>query len=180
MSRFGRCGLSPTSETYFQSLVASIIGQQLSKKAATTIRNRVWSLLGSPAEIQPRCFLGVSIDDLRLAGVSGAKAKYVLDLANTVSSNEAFFDGLDSLEDYQVTQYLTQLNGVGIWTAQMFLIFSLGRLDVCASSDVGLRRGLKILLKRDYDIGEDEFEQLTRKWSPYRSIASWYLWRLLD
>lgn len=165
------------SEDYFVSLAESIIGQQLSIKAAATIWRRVVELLG---DITPDNILGVSDEDLRKVGISRPKISYIRDLAEKALSGKINFSELDRLSDGEVVKLLTEVKGIGRWTAEMFLIFSLGRLDVMAYDDIGLQRSFKWLLGLDDFPGKEYMEEYCSKWKPYCSIASLYLWEIIN
>lgn len=171
--RHGPCSLSTRREPAFRSLAWSIIGQQLSAKAAATITNRVAALVPDPFE--PQNLLRVSPDQLRQAGMSGRKANSLIALAELAASGALSFDSLHEMDDEDVIAELTQVSGIGRWTAEMFLIFGLGRPNVLSVGDAGLQRAVRMLY------GEfATLENLGEKWSPWRSVASWYLWRHLD
>ena len=160
-------------DKYFDSLVASIIGQQLSVKAAATIEGRVRDLVG---DLTPEAVLGTSPDALRQAGLSHSKVAYVGHLA------DAFHDGtitpsvLTAAPDSEVISTLTTVRGVGVWTAEMFLIFGLGRPDVWSSGDLGLTKGVRALFGDDVT----PLDIANERWAPYRSLAAWYVWEHSD
>lgn len=171
VSRHGPCQLAEREFRPFQTLATSIISQQLSAKAADTIERRVMMLVPT---FTPYDFLGTSIDALRSVGLSSAKARYILELAARVVTGKLDFDILLHQPDEDIITALTELSGIGRWTAEMFLIFGLRRPDVLALRDAGLRRSVKLLY------GTTELEQVGQAWRPYCSVASWYLWRHLD
>jgi DNA-3-methyladenine glycosylase II len=171
--RHGPCSLSTRREPVFRSLAWSIIGQQLSAKAAATISSRVAALV--PHSFEPKNLLRVSLVQLRQAGMSGRKASSLIALAELAVGGALSFDSLLGMGDEEVIAELTQVSGIGRWTAEMFLIFGLGRPNVLSVSDAGLQRAARMLY------GEiATLENLGEKWSPWRSVASWYLWRHLD
>lgn len=164
----------------WDSLVTAIIHQQLSVKAGQTIARRVRELApgsGFPTTAQ---VLKMKHDDLRSAGLSKQKVSYVQDLAAKVNSGELNLKRLRKLADEEVIAELIKVRGIGRWSAQMHLIFHLGRLDVLPTGDLGLQ----VAAARGYGFGEyatpDELKEIGAQWAPYRSIASWYLWRGLD
>jgi DNA-3-methyladenine glycosylase II len=171
VSAHGPCQLAEREFRPFQTLVTSIISQQLSAKAADTIERRVMMLVPT---FTPYGFLGTSIDALRSVGLSSSKASYILELATHVVTEKLDFDILLHQPDEDIITALTELSGIGRWTAEMFLIFGLRRPDVLALRDAGLRRSVKLLY------GTTELEQVGEAWRPYCSVASWYLWRHLD
>lgn len=168
----GPCPLAAREFLPFQTLATSIISQQLSAKAADTIKRRVLETVPS---FTPAGFLGASFDGLRNAGLSAAKARYIIELAHRVSDGRLNFDALMLWADEDVITALTEIPGIGRWTAEMFLIFGLRRPDVLALGDAGLQRAVRLLY------GEDvELEGVGQAWRPYCSAASWYLWMHLD
>lgn len=172
ISMHGRCQIPDNNFQPFRTLATSIISQQLSSRAADSIERRVRKIIGGA--LTPMRIFGASSEDLRSAGLSGAKVRYLSELARRIVSGELDFRALKKLSDAQAIEALIELPGVGRWTAEMFLIFALKRPDVLSLGDAGLRRAAKAL----YD--NDEFEQLSACWYPYRSVASWYLWRHID
>lgn len=165
----------------FGVLVNSIISQQISTAAAATIKGR---LLADVDDGQGKysidAILRHDIDSLRELGVSKQKATYVLDLASKVQAGDVALKNIARRKNDAIIDELTQVKGIGVWTAQMFLIFSLGRLDVMPADDLGIQNAVK----RFYDLDERptaaEVRQFGEAWHPYESIASWYLWQGLD
>lgn len=172
IAKHGPCSIAAREFMPFQALVTSIISQQLSAKAADTIKRRV--MVTAP-NLTPAEFLVVSADVLRGAGLSFAKAKYIIELAQRVHDGRLDFNFLQCQSDENVIETLVELPGIGRWTAEMFLIFGLRRLDVLAKGDVGLQRATRLL----YGEGAN-LENVGNRWRPYASVASWYLWRHLD
>lgn len=166
---------------YYQELVESIIGQQLSVKAARTIRDRFIALFGDtfPA---PEEILARDIEELRSVGLSRPKASYIQDLALKVIEGEVKFDELDSLSNDEIIAELTKVKGIGVWTVHMFLMFCMGRLDVLPTGDLGIRNGIMKLYALDHLPEPREIELLaeTNGWQPYASVASLYIWKSLD
>lgn len=156
----------------FADLASSIISQQLSIKAADTILRRALVHLGS---LTPKAVLAVKAEDLRAAGVSGPKVRYLKALAEAVHSGELDFSSFASQSSEEVIATLTKVPGIGRWTAEMFLIFVLGHSDVLSLGDAGLKRAARKLYGE-----KKELAVIGRKWRPYSSVASWYLWRHLD
>jgi DNA-3-methyladenine glycosylase II len=180
IARVGPCGLRARSDgTHFDAVVRAIIFQQLSGKAATTIHNRMVAHFGNrhptPAEL-----LAAADEPLRAAGISRQKLGYLRDLAGRAADPGFGLDALHEAEDALVVETLTAVKGVGPWTAQMFLLFRLGRGDVWPTGDLGIRNAVKKAWRMRTDPTPAKLEKLARKWSPYRSVASWYLWRSLD
>lgn len=168
----------PIRGNRYESLVKSIIGQQLSVKAAGTIIGRVEALCNG---ITPQTIYNVSMDQLRATGVSRSKINYMRDLTEKYLSNELKLELLDHLSNDEVITELTKIKGIGQWTAEMFLIFSLGRKNVLSFGDVRLQRACKWLYQADKDTNGKEFlAQKSEKWKPYYSIASLYLWEAVN
>jgi DNA-3-methyladenine glycosylase II len=177
IAAIGPCTLQHDPER-FRALVRSIIGQQISTKAAASIRVRLEGALG-PRGVTPAGILALAEEDLRSVGLSAAKARSVRDLAEKVHSGAVALDTLHEQTDEEVIARLIPVRGIGRWTAEMFLIFSLGRLDVLPVDDLGLRVGVQ----RQYGLAEPpakaRLTDLAAPWSPYRSVATWYFWRSL-
>lgn len=166
---------------YYQALVNSIIGQQLSVKAAATIKERFARLFDEPVPT-PEHILEKSIDELRAVGLSRPKANYIQDLARHVLDGSVQFDTIDSLSNDEIVIELTKVKGIGEWTAHMFLLFCVGRPDVLPVGDLGIRSGLTRLYGLGHLPDPDEVRQIAEmnNWHPYESVASWYVWRSLD
>ena len=163
----------------YGALLRAIVGQQLSVKAARTIYERFVGLFGGETP-SPEELLEVDADTLRAAGLSRAKASYVRSLAEHVISGELELDRLDELSDDEVTAELVAVKGLGRWTADMFLIFHLGRPDVLPVGDLGVRRAVERLYGFEALPSAAELEALGERWRPWRSLASLYLWESLD
>jgi DNA-3-methyladenine glycosylase II len=177
IARHGPCPLAEREFEPFHMLANSIISQQLSTKAAATIKQRVGELVGVP--FQTEKVLAVSSEKLRGAGLSQAKARYIRELAARVVDGRLIFDELMAIEDEAVIEKLIEANGIGRWTAEMFLLFGLKRLDVLALGDAGLQRSARILYGKRRK-SETLLRRVAEAWKPYRSIACWYLWRSLE
>ncbi len=181
IDRVGPVKLRPRRLPPFQSLVHAIIHQQLSRQAAGTILGRFRALFGDDGFPIPEAVLKVSPERLRSAGLSRPKASYVLGIAQkAVDGHIPTLDECDRMTDAEIVARLTSIKGVGRWTADMLLIFNLGRPDVLPVHDLGVRKGFQFAYgKRKLP----EPEQLARyglRWSPYRTAAAWYLWRAAD
>ena len=163
----------------YGALLRAIVGQQLSTKAARTIYERLIALFGQRAPA-PEDLLAAEQDELRSVGLSRAKASYLRSLAQHVVDGELELDRLRDLEDEQVTAQLTAVKGLGRWTADMFLIFHLGRPDVLPVGDLGVRRGAQLAYGLDELPDAAQLTALAEPWRPYRSLAALYLWRSLD
>lgn len=181
IERHGACGLGGRKRDPFQVLATSIISQQLSTKAADSIQARVEQLVGAkPGHLKPEQLLAVSTEQLRGAGLSNAKARWLQSLAEATRSGELSFKALAKLDDEAAIAVLDALPGVGRWTAEMFLMVALGRPDIFSLGDLGLRRSVDKLYNRGEKLSEPATLAIVAPWGPYRSIASWYLWRLTD
>jgi len=163
----------------FRALVFSILGQQISGKAAASIRAKLVDYL-QPDEISPGSIARLTPEQLRTVGVSLQKANYLLDLARRVESGELRLDGMARMRDENVIESLIQVKGIGVWTAQMFLIFSLGRLDVFPHDDLGIRMAIRNLYELEELPNKETSHRIAAPWRPYASIASWYCWRSLE
>ncbi|MCG0276720.1 MAG: DNA-3-methyladenine glycosylase [Thermosediminibacteraceae bacterium] len=160
-------------EDYFQSLVQSIVGQQLSMEAAETIWKRLQDLC---KEVTPEKILSLSEEELRSAGLSKKKIEYIKDLSEKVLSGVLDLDKIDSMTDEEVIEALLQVKGIGRWTAEMFLIFSLGRPDVFSVEDLGLQRAIKWLYGLSDWPDKKFLIECSKRWKPHRTAASLYLW----
>jgi DNA-3-methyladenine glycosylase II len=163
----------------YGALVRSIVGQQLSTKAARTIYERLSALFGDRTPT-PRELLDADPEAIRGAGLSRPKVAYLRDLAEHVEDGELDLEHLAELPDDEVVAQLTAVKGLGQWTAHMFLIFHLGRPDVLPVGDLGIRRGAQLAYGLDDLPDAAELELLAEPWRPYRSLACLYLWRSLD
>jgi 3-methyladenine DNA glycosylase/8-oxoguanine DNA glycosylase len=173
--------LKPLKGTVFQGLLKSIVHQQLAGKAAQTIHGRLLALLPENAEQQPAALLALDDASLRSAGLSRAKVLSVRDLARrTVSGQVPPRRQLARLADDDVIDVLAQTRGVGRWTAEMILIFWLGRPDVLPVHDLGVRKGYALTYRKRDLPTPVELQRRGERWRPYRSVASWYFWRAVD
>lgn len=160
----------------FISIARAIVDQQISMAAARTIWSRFETLCGG-GPLTPETVLAHDIEALRTAGLSRSKASYILDLAQRVADGSLDFTLLEAMPDDEVIAELTRVRGVGRWTAEMFLMFSLRRPDVFALDDGGLRRAVCALKGLDADTPKVVLEDISSAWEPYRTCASLYLWR---
>ena len=166
------------SGDYFSDLCESIVGQQLSGKAASTIWGRFISLMPQK-KVTPQNVLKVDTEDMRKAGMSYSKAKYVKDLAEKVKDKLVKLDQLERLSDQEVVDELVKVKGIGPWTAEMFLMSSLAREDVFSAGDLGLKRAIEKLYEKE-NPSREEMETISIKWSPYRTYACTVLWNSLN
>jgi 3-methyladenine DNA glycosylase/8-oxoguanine DNA glycosylase len=182
IAQVGRCGLEFTpTDSPFHSLLRAITYQQLSGKAAGTIHGRVVALFPAEHGPHPELLLGLPDTVLRSAGLSRNKVLAIRDLAaKALDGTVPEIRHLRKLPDEEIIERLTQVRGIGRWTVEMFLISTLGRPDVLPVTDLGIRKGLQ----RVYDMKRlpaySTVERAGRAWSPYRSVAAWYLWRAAD
>lgn len=162
----------------YGALLRAIVGQQLSTKAARTIYGRVLELFdgSTPA---PEQLLGAEEADLRAAGLSGRKVEYVRDLATHVIEGELELDRLGELSDAEVIEEIVAVRGLGVWTAEMFLIFHLERPDVLSGGDLGIRKAVQIEYGLEEMPAPTRVMEIGEPWSPHRSLASLYLWESL-
>ncbi|MFT6997973.1 MAG: DNA-3-methyladenine glycosylase II [Cryomorphaceae bacterium] len=177
LDKVGLINLPPPREN-FESLVNSIVSQQLSVKAAATIFQRVCLVLEN--EITPPKVLATSTEQLRSAGLSGQKTSYLFALAEAFIKNSKEYQNLHDLSDEEVIRALTSIKGIGVWTAQMFLMFTLLREDVFPVGDLGIRRGVEKLFYEGEKQGHSVLIERAEIWAPYRSVASLYLWKMQD
>jgi DNA-3-methyladenine glycosylase II len=165
-------------EPGFASLAEAIVYQQLHGKAAATIFKRLTDLAGLP--LTPAGILKLSEEQMRGAGLSKQKLSYLRDLAAKAASGEVDFARLPDLEDAEVIHELTKIKGIGVWTAHMFLMFSLKRPNVLPTGDLGIQMAIRKHYRKRKLPKPAQMEKLARSWEPYRTVACWYLWRSLD
>jgi 3-methyladenine DNA glycosylase/8-oxoguanine DNA glycosylase len=178
VKKWGSCTIKKNPEAkYFTDLLEAITNQQLSGKAASTIFGRVRDLC--KGDISPEAILNLSEAKLRGAGLSYAKIKYVKDLAEKVKGGDLKVGSLDKLPDDEVKRELIAVKGIGPWTADMFLMFSLARSDIFPVEDLGIKNGFEKVIGKKFDkVKSAKFAK--KYWAPYRTVASWYLWRSLE
>lgn len=202
IERVGPCRME-FGEPTFHSLAEAIVYQQLNGKAAATIFKRFTALTGDP--VTPEGVLHLSAEQLRAVGLSKQKSSYLFDMADKAQRGELDFSKLSEMTDDEVIKHLTQVKGVGVWTAHMFLMFTLQRANVLPTGDFGIRMAmhrhyLDRAAKKKNSAGKSktkktvskapsvkitlptpaQMEKIAKRWEPYRSIACWYLWRSLD
>lgn len=164
----------------FHSLVRAVISQQLSTKAADTIEARVFKLLGGEAALTPASLLAADQDALRAAGLSWPKISYLRDLATHVVDGRLDLHGLKHKTDAEIIEAITAVKGFGVWSAEMFLMFCLHRPDVFPVGDLGIVKGVQLLTGMKVRPKPRTMARVAEAWKPHRSVASWYLWRLLE
>src|SRR5581483_8914599 len=166
-------------EPQFSTLVRSIIYQQLSGRVASKILERVIAAMPD-GRLSPEGVLSLTTEQMRAAGLSGQKAAYLRDLAEKTLAGHVDFASLPSLPDDDVIEHLTRVKGIGVWTAHMFLIFALGRPDILPTGDLGVRAAMKKAYRMRALPKPERMQKIGRRWKPYSSVASWYLWRSLE
>jgi len=172
-------GRSEKPVTHFDSLVESVISQQLAVKAAETIYLRVKKLAGG--KVTPARISSITERQMREAGVSGAKFRTIQGIASAALAREIKINSLHKIEsDEEIFSQLTSLWGVGPWTVDMFMMFQLGRLDIWPTGDLGVRRGWEKIYALPHEITPAELESKGEKFRPYRSVVAWYCWRALN
>ncbi|WFD10975.1 DNA-3-methyladenine glycosylase family protein [Tepidibacter hydrothermalis] len=158
----------------FEALISSIVSQQVSKKAAETVWFRFCNLIH---EITPENIINIDDESIKKCGMSNRKVEYIKEIADAALSKRVDFNNLKLLTDEEIIKQLITIRGVGTWTAQMILIFSLNRLNVISYDDLGIRKGIINLYELE-GISRKEFNEYKKKYSPYASVASLYLWEL--
>jgi len=176
----GPCQIEPHKE-YYGQLVGSIVGQQLSTKAAAAIRRRLIDLFDGKMPT-PEQLIKIDGQKLRDIGFSWQKVKYVKDLAQHIIDGQLDLAHVATMPNDQLIEQLTAVKGIGVWSAHMFMLFGLGRLDILPVGDLGIRKAIQNLygLKQLPDPEQIITIANKHKWHPYESVASWYLWRSLD
>ena len=177
--KHGACGLAAAQRSdHFSALVRAITGQQLSTKAASTIYARLVALM--PGGVTPEALASLSDEQMRAVGMSRQKTAYFRDLAARALSGALPLESLDQMSDEDVIAALTQVKGIGRWSAEMFLMFRLHRPDVLPVDDLGIVNAVKNVYRLRKRPTADRIRRIGESWRPYRSVASWYLWRSLD
>jgi DNA-3-methyladenine glycosylase II len=174
--QFGDACLASRGDA-FTTLARSIVGQQISVKAAQTVWDR-FALL--PRKITPGNVLKLKVDDMRAAGLSARKVEYLVDLALHFDSGTVHVKGWEAMDDEAIIAELVAIRGIGRWTAEMFLIFHLLRPDVLPLDDVGLINGISQSYFSGEPVSRSDAREVAEAWAPYRSVATWYIWRSLD
>jgi 3-methyladenine DNA glycosylase/8-oxoguanine DNA glycosylase len=179
--RVGPCELGMRRRgRYFPALVEAIIYQQLTAKAAGTILARFRALYGTGRFPTPAQVAATSAQTLRTAGLSSQKISYLHDLAGRFANGSSPLRRISAMDDEEVIRRLTEIKGIGRWTAEMFLIFTLGRPDVFPATDLGIRKAVQRLYGHAALLPPLELAELAERWMPHRSVASWYLWASVD
>ena len=180
IKQHGPCQISPHSN-HFETLTGAIIAQQLSTKVAETIGGRVKDLYKPARAVRPEHILGTPDEVLRATGMSYGKVSFIKDLAARTTDGRLKLSRMPGMPDDEIIEMLTEVKGIGVWTAHMFLIFSLGRLDILPVGDLGIRKAIQTAFDLADLPNPEQIEAiaLERRWRPYCSVASWYLWRSL-
>ena len=179
IEKFGRPNFK-IGQDYFQSLFRSIIFQQLSGEAAQTIFNRLVKLIPKKSILCPNEVLKLDKDDMRRAGLSFQKINYVRNLAEYFENTSLQKKDFEIMTNEEISRELIQIKGIGQWTVDMFLIFTLNRADILPYGDLGIQKGIMKILNTEILPSKKEMENCSKKWKPFRTIACWYLWRIAD
>ena len=161
----------------FQTLSRSIVGQQISVIAAQSVWNKLIKKIG---KINPKKIKNTHSNSLKSSGLSRQKVMYLKNLANAFILNTVEVDTWHKMSDEEIIQDLIKIKGIGRWTAEMFLIFNLCRQDICPFDDIGMLKGLCKSHNLDYPLNKKKLIEISNNWKPYRTVATWYLWRSLD
>jgi DNA-3-methyladenine glycosylase II len=180
IGEYGQARLESRGDA-FTTLARSIVGQQISVKAAQTIWGRLVELVeGAPARIKPDAVRAAPVQRLREAGLSARKVEYLQDLARHFGGRTNHVDRWRELDDGTIIDELVAIRGIGRWTAEMFLIFHLMRPDVLPLDDIGLIKGISVNYFSSEPVSRSEAREVGEAWAPFRSVATWYIWRSLD
>ncbi len=174
--QFGNACLQSRGDA-FVTLARSIVGQQISVKAAQSVWNRFEAL---PRRMTPASVLKLKVDDMRAAGLSARKVEYLVDLALHFSSKQIHVNQWNEMEDEAIIAELVAIRGIGRWTAEMFLIFHLMRPDVLPLDDAGLIKGISLNYFSGEPVSRSDAREVGAAWQPWRSVATWYMWRSLE
>lgn len=177
VTRHGLCKLVPKSEDPFVMLVRCVVSQQLSTKAANSIYAKLEAALGKTT---PKHVSAATDEAMRTAGLSGGKTRAIRAIVEHISANRGFLKSLPKLDDEEFIAAVTAIKGIGPWSADMMLMFGYGRMDVLPVGDFGVRAAVRDLYGLDDLPSPAKLSELAEPWRPYRSIASWYLWRSRD
>tara|TARA_Y100000741_G_C18193175_1_gene534405 strand:- start:193 stop:810 length:618 start_codon:yes stop_codon:yes gene_type:complete len=166
-----------TNNNYFHSLINSIIGQQISVKAASSIKNKFFLLNNN---ITPVFIRNTKIYNLKKIGLSKQKISYIKNISNFFIENKKFIKNISNFDEKIIRDELINIKGVGPWTIDMFLMFSLGKPNIFPIGDLGLQKSISLFYKKKLPLSENFLNNLYEIWSPYSTIATWYMWRSLD
>ena len=176
-SQYGEPDLDRGTKNIFLSLIRSIISQQISTKAASSVHNKFQALF-SKTKINPQIVLNTTDLKLKSVGLSRQKTEYIKSTAKFFDETKYTYKDFNSMEDIKLKEELITIKGIGPWTIDMLLIFSLGRSDIFPVGDLAIRNGFNILFNKKHT--EKQMIKEAKKWTPYRTIFSWYLWRVVD
>lgn len=179
IQEFGPPDFTP-EQNYFEALVRAIIFQQLSGKAAGTILKRFLNLFEVKRFPSPKEVLSIDLTNLRSAGLSGQKIRYLRDLSEKWEQIQSKLENSESMTDEEIRSALLKVKGIGPWTVDMFLMFTLNRPDVFPALDLGIRKGFRQLQGDTHLPSPETVGQAAEKWRPYRTVAAWYLWKVVD
>jgi DNA-3-methyladenine glycosylase II len=178
--RFGEARLASRGDA-FTTLARSIVGQQISVKAAQSVWDRFAAAVGGPStQLAPRKVCALETKTMREAGLSARKCEYLQDLAGHFAERRVSVAAWGAMEDEAIIEQLVSIRGIGRWTAEMFLIFHLMRPDVLPVDDLGLLKGISLNYFSGEPVSRAEAREVAEAWSPFRSVATWYIWRSLD
>ncbi len=179
IKKIPKCNLRPRRK-YFNNIVNSIIGQQLSVASAKAIRDKFNNHFKN--QISAEKIIVTEDIILRQLGLSNAKVKYIKDLSSKILSREVSLKNISSKTDQEIIEELTKVKGIGVWTTHMFLMFTLGRINILPTGDLGIKKSVMLNYGFKKMPSEEQVAKISKKynWEPYNSIASWYLWRALD
>ncbi len=167
----------PLNDNIFHALINSIIGQQISVSAANSMKMKLFSL---KRDITPRTIKNIKKTDFKKCGLSKQKILYINNIADFFLENKKFTNEIYKLEDQYIREKLIEIKGIGNWTVDMFLIFTHGSSNIFPTGDLGFIKAISKHYKKDLPLDDKFLSRLLMKWSPYSSIATWYLWRSLD
>ena len=165
------------NDNSFQALINSIIGQQISVSAANSMKNKLFAL---KRNITPRIIKKIKKTDLKKCGLSKQKILYINNIADFFLTNKKFINQINKTDDQEIRKKLIEIKGIGNWTVDMFLLFTHGSSNIFPSGDLGFLKAISKHYKKDLPLSEKFLSTLHKRWSPYSSIATWYLWRSLD
>jgi DNA-3-methyladenine glycosylase II len=171
-------GFLVTRGDAFNTLARAIVGQQISVVAAQSVWNRV--LLAAKKKVNPKNILALSAEELRAAGLSGRKVEYIRDLADHFHSGRLHASQWKDMDDESVIRELSDIRGIGRWTAEMFLIFNLVRPNILPLDDIGLIKAISLNYFSGEPVSRHEAREVAANWAPWRTVATWYMWRSID
>ena len=171
-------GFLVTRGDAFTTLARAIVGQQISVAAAQSVWNRVFA--ASKNKVNPKNILALTVEELRAAGLSGRKVEYIRDLADHFASGRLHADQWRDMDDESVIRELSTIRGIGRWTAEMFLIFNMIRPDILPLDDIGLIKAISLNYFSGEPVSRHEAREVAANWAPWRTVATWYMWRSID